>query len=35
MLAALLFRYLEKSETGLRTAVWAFVAAELGLVAGH
>jgi Sulfatase len=30
LLAALLFRYLEKSETGLRTAVWAFVAAELG-----
>jgi hypothetical protein len=29
LLAALLFRYLEKSETGLRTAVWAFVAAEL------
>ena len=28
-LAALLFGYLEKSETGLRTAVWAFVAAEL------
>ena len=28
--AALLFRYLEKSEIGLRTAVWAFVAAELG-----
>jgi len=27
--AALLFHYLEKSETGLRTAVWAFVAAEL------
>jgi hypothetical protein len=27
--AALLFRYLEKKETGLRTAVWAFVAAEL------
>jgi hypothetical protein len=29
LLAALLFGYLEKSETGLRTAVWAFVAAEL------
>jgi hypothetical protein len=29
LLATLLFRYLEKSETGLRTAVWAFVAAEL------
>ena len=29
LLAAWLFRYLEKSETGLRTAVWAFVAAEL------
>ena len=29
LLAALLFRYLERSETGLRTAVWAFVAAEL------
>src|SRR6201996_8572859 len=29
LLAALLFRYLEKSETGLRTALWAFVAAEL------
>jgi hypothetical protein len=27
--AAVLFRYLEKSETGLRTVVWAFVAAEL------
>ena len=30
VLAALLFRYLERSETGLRTAVWAFVAAVLG-----
>ncbi len=30
LLAALLFRYLEKSQTGWRTAVWAFVAAELG-----
>jgi hypothetical protein len=30
LLAALLFRYLEKKETGLRTALWAFVAAELG-----
>jgi len=29
LLAALLFRYLEKKETGLRTALWAFVAAEL------
>jgi hypothetical protein len=29
LLAALLFRYLEKNETGLRTALWAFVAAEL------
>jgi hypothetical protein len=29
LLAALLFGYLEKSETGLRTAIWAFVAAEL------
>ena len=29
LLAALLFGYLEKSETGLRTVVWAFVAAEL------
>jgi hypothetical protein len=29
LLAALLFGYLEKRETGLRTAVWAFVAAEL------
>jgi hypothetical protein len=29
LLAALLFTYLEKSEIGLRTAVWAFVAAEL------
>jgi hypothetical protein len=29
LLAALLFRYLKKSQTGLRTAVWAFVAAEL------
>jgi hypothetical protein len=29
LLAALLFSYLEKRETGLRTAVWAFVAAEL------
>jgi hypothetical protein len=29
LLAALLFRYLGKSETGLRTVVWAFVAAEL------
>jgi hypothetical protein len=29
LLAALLFHYLEKSETGLRTAVWAFVAAGL------
>jgi hypothetical protein len=29
LLAALLFAYLEKSETGLRTVVWAFVAAEL------
>jgi Sulfatase len=29
LLAALLFRYLEQSETGLRTAVWAFIAAEL------
>ena len=29
LLAALLFAYLEKSETGLRTAVWAFVAAGL------
>ena len=29
LLAALLFRYLEKSETGLRTVIWAFVAAEL------
>ena len=28
-LAALLFGYLEKSETGLRTVIWAFVAAEL------
>jgi hypothetical protein len=29
LLAALLFHYLEKSETGRRTAVWAFVAAGL------
>jgi hypothetical protein len=29
LLAALLFRYLQKNETGLRTALWAFVAAEL------
>ena len=29
LLAALLFGYLEKSETGVRTVVWAFVAAEL------
>ncbi len=29
LLAALLFRYLEKNETGLRTALWAFIAAEL------
>jgi hypothetical protein len=29
LLAALLFRYLEKNETGLRTVLWAFVAAEL------
>jgi sulfatase-like protein len=29
LLAAWLFRYLEKSQAGLRTAVWAFVAAEL------
>ena len=29
LLAALLFHYLGKSETGLRTAVWAFVAAGL------
>jgi hypothetical protein len=29
LLAALLFRYLEKNEAGLRTALWAFVAAEL------
>jgi hypothetical protein len=29
LLAALLFKYLEKSETGLRTAAWAFVAAWL------
>jgi hypothetical protein len=29
LLAALLFAYLEKSETGLRTVVWAFVAAEV------
>ncbi len=29
LLAALLFRCLEKSETGLRTVLWAFVAAEL------
>jgi hypothetical protein len=29
LLAALLFRYLGKRETGLRTALWAFVAAEL------
>src|ERR1035438_8477776 len=29
LLAAWLFRYLEKKETGLRAAVWAFVAAEL------
>jgi Sulfatase len=29
LLAALLFRYLEKSESGWRTVVWAFVAAEL------
>jgi hypothetical protein len=28
-LAALLFGYLEKNETGLRTVLWAFVAAEL------
>jgi hypothetical protein len=30
LLAALLFRYLEKTDTGLRTVVWAFVAAQLG-----
>jgi hypothetical protein len=29
LIASLLFRYLEKKETGLRTALWAFVAAEL------
>jgi hypothetical protein len=29
LFAALLFRYLEKNETGLRTALWAFVAAQL------
>lgn len=29
LLAALLFHYLKKSETGVRTAVWAFVAATL------
>jgi hypothetical protein len=29
LLAALLFAWLEKSETGLRTAIWAFVAAEV------
>src|ERR1700755_1569668 len=29
LLAALLFRFLEKSETGPRTVLWAFVAAEL------
>jgi hypothetical protein len=29
LLTAWLFRYLEKKETGLRAAVWAFVAAEL------
>jgi Sulfatase len=29
LLAALLFRYLGKNETGLRTVLWAFVAAEL------
>src|SRR5579863_9798730 len=29
LLAALLFRYLEQNETGLRTVLWAFVAAEL------
>jgi hypothetical protein len=33
LLAALLFAYLEKSHTGLRTAVWAFVAAELASAA--
>jgi hypothetical protein len=30
ILAAILFRYLLKKETGLRTAVWAFVAASIG-----
>ncbi len=29
LLVTLLFHYLEKRETGLRTAVWAFVAAEV------
>lgn len=29
LLAALLFRFLEKNETGLRTVLWTFVAAEL------
>jgi hypothetical protein len=29
LLAALLFRYLDNNETGLRTVLWAFVAAEL------
>jgi Sulfatase len=29
LLAALLFRYLEQNESGLRTVLWAFVAAEL------
>ncbi len=29
LLAALLFAYLEKTETGLRAVIWAFVAAEL------
>jgi hypothetical protein len=29
LLAAWLFHYLQRSETGLRTAVWAFVAAEI------
>jgi hypothetical protein len=32
LLATLLFRYLEKNETGLRTVLWAFVAAELASV---